>query len=155
MGYWRKRKPFCNRTDRGSCNPTDCHLPHAQAGRLPYRCLVTRKYGKPSQERRQMAGMDSVVRPISPFISLPGALFHIAVDWLGESHHPQYAMAPYVYRKVCTATCKRVWQQAFERLEPCAVKVASTVLRRGGGGNASFLSGHLICERGAFCQKNL
>jgi hypothetical protein len=30
--------------------------------------------------------------------------------------------------------------QAFELLERCAVKVARTVLRRGGGGNASLLS---------------
>ena len=87
-----------------------------------------------------MAGMDRVVKPISPFIPLPGALSRIAVDWHGEFHRPQHAMAPYVYRKVCMATYRRVWQQAFEMLEPCAVKVASTVLRGGGGGNAAFLS---------------
>ena len=32
------------------------------------------------------------------------------------------------------------WNRAFERLEPCAVKVARTVLRRGRDGNAALLS---------------
>lgn len=31
-------------------------------------------------------------------------------------------------------------QEVFERLEPCAVKVARTVLRRGSDGNATLLS---------------
>ncbi len=31
-------------------------------------------------------------------------------------------------------------QRAFERLEPCAVKVARTVLRRGSGSNITLLS---------------
>jgi len=31
-------------------------------------------------------------------------------------------------------------QRAFERLEPCAVKVARTILRRRGGGNITLLS---------------
>ena len=34
----------------------------------------------------------------------------------------------------------RVLFRAFERLEPCAVKVARTVLRRGSGGNITLLS---------------
>jgi len=49
-------------------------------------------------------------------------------------------MALYEYRKACVATYKRVWQQAFEMLEPTALKGARWVLRREGGGNASFLS---------------
>ena len=87
-----------------------------------------------------MAEMNSVVMPISSFISLSDALSRNAVEWYGEFHYPQYAIAPYVYRKVCTVMYKRVWQQAFGLLERCALKGARTVLRRGGGGNASFLS---------------
>ena len=48
-------------------------------------------------------------------------------------------MALYEDRKVCVATYKRVWQQAFEMLEPTALRGARWVLRGEGGGNASFL----------------
>ena len=87
-----------------------------------------------------MAGMVRLMKPISSWKPLPGALSRIAADWQGGYHHTRYAMALYEYRKVCVATYKRVWQQAFEMLEPTALKGARWVPRRGGGGNASFLS---------------
>ena len=42
----------------------------------------------------------------------------------------------------------RISQEVFERLEPCAVKVACTVLRRRSGSNVALLSD--LCRRG--CQ---
>ena len=48
-------------------------------------------------------------------------------------------MALYEYRKACVATYKRVWQQAFEMLEPLTSKDVWAVLRGGGDGNVSFL----------------
>jgi hypothetical protein len=43
--------------------------------------------------------------------------------------------------------CNRVSEDAFGRLEPCAVKVARTVLRGLGAGNRVWLPGIVIVER--------
>jgi hypothetical protein len=97
------------------------------------------KYGKLFQERKQMPEMNSVVKPISSCISLTVALPRTAVDWHDEFHYPQHEIAPYVYRKACPMMDRRVRQQALELLEPLTLKGVRAALRRGGGGNATFL----------------
>jgi len=41
--------------------------------------------------------------------------------------------------KVPSSRWRRLWERGFERLEPCAVKVACRVLRGGCGGNVASL----------------
>ena len=48
-GCRRKRMPCCNGADRGS------RFAPRESEQTSGRCLVTRQYGKPSQERKQMA----------------------------------------------------------------------------------------------------
>ena len=43
--------------------------------------------------------------------------------------------------------CNRVSEDAFGRLEPCAVKVARTVLRGLGAGNRVWLPGIVIAKK--------
>jgi hypothetical protein len=51
--------------------------------------------------------------------------------------------------KVPSSRWRRLWQRGFERLEPCAVKVACRVLRGGCGGNVASLpdSAHFLAVR--------
>ena len=51
------------------------------------------------------------------------------------------------YREVEVLGLRRVLHGAFGWLEPCAVKVACTVLRGGGGGNAASLTRHPRLKR--------
>jgi hypothetical protein len=48
-GGWRKRKPACNGSDRGS------NFAPRASEQTSIRCLITRKYGKPFKVGKQMA----------------------------------------------------------------------------------------------------
>lgn len=118
-GCWKKRRPFCNEADSGSCNPTDCHLPHLKRGRLPTGVSSRETWVNDLNMGKQMTAD----------FGLAGASMS-SNAWLLPSN---------IVKSV--QLCWRVFpsRRAFEMLEPIALKGARWVLRGGGGSNASFL----------------
>ena len=80
-GGWKKRRPFCNEMDR------DCakgNITPRESGQTSIWSLITREFGKPSKEEKQMAVMKQIAIAIDRTLSKPSTLRH---SLTGASSH--------------------------------------------------------------------
>ena len=98
--------------------------PH-ESGQTSIRCLVTREFEKPIEEIRQMTAKG-------------GAISHSAMNWHASEWGKVHCEVRRLQARIVKVTQDLLGNRvllcmAFERLEPCAGKLASTVLRGEGG----------------------
>jgi len=94
--------------------------PH-ESGQTSIRCLVTREFEKPTEEIRQMTAK-------------AGAISHGAMNWHAIEWEQVHCEVRRLQARIVKVTQDLLGNRvllckAFEMLEPCAGKLASTVLR--------------------------
>jgi len=94
--------------------------PH-ESGQTSIRCLVTREFEKPTEEIRQMTAKAGAISH--------GAMNWHAIEW-GKVHCEVRRLQARIVKVTQDLLGNRVLLcKAFERLEPCAGRLARTVLR--------------------------